>query len=292
MASGSGVAVHPDPESLALAAATLIVEEASRAVSARGRFALALSGGSTPKRTYELLSRPPFVDRMPWECVDVFWGDERCVAPADPRSNELMARHALLNYVPIPPDQVHPMRCQGVGTASGRPGESHSEDLARRSADEYEGLLRAFFPEQTETALDVVLLGLGANGHTASLFPESEVLPETVRWVAAAFDAAAAGGAVPDGAGPASTPSAAGTAVAAGLWRITLTASFINRAASVLFLVSGSSKAGVVKEVLEGPINPTRLPAELIHPENGTLRWYLDEDSAALLSAPSRKELE
>lgn len=287
--SRPSVVLHPDPESLALAAASSIVQQARRSVKDRGRCSIALAGGATPRRTYELLARPPFVELMPWDDVHIFWGDERCVEPTDPRSNERMAREALLDHVPIPPDQVHPMRCGGEDPDSPRPADPRAEIAARRRAEEYEGLLRAYFAPigdavgaglhdragQAEPALDLVLLGLGEDGHTASLFPGSEVLRDEKRWVAATF-VDTGPGAGPPGAGP--------LAAGGDVWRVTLTASFINGAAAVVFLVSGRAKAATVRDVLEGPIDSIRLPAQLIRPKNGTLFWHLDDDSAALLS--------
>jgi 6-phosphogluconolactonase len=282
---GPVVLVHPDPDGLALAAATTIVQAARRSAKRGGRFTVALAGGATPKRTYEFLAGLPFADLMPWERVHVFWADERCVDRADSRSNERMARDALLDHVPIPTDQIHPMMCGTDAVESEAPFGPLSEDVARRSAEAYEGLLRDFFPAlggtrgpdaadrqgTTETALDLVLLGLGDDGHTASLLPDSEVLCEERRWVAPVF---------------ADAPASAGTTAAGqDLWRVTMTAPFINRAASVVFLVSGTAKAAMVRQVLEGPVDTARLPAQLIRPKDGTLRWYLDEESAALLTA-------
>ena len=251
----TSVFVHPDAETLALATAAMVVEEARRAAKERGRFTVALAGGSTPKRAYELLAQPLFADLVPWEVVHVFWGDERCVGSTDPRSNERMARETLLDHVPIPPDQVYPMRCQGAARE------------ARRAAAEYEDLLRPFL------SLDLVLLGLGDNGHTASLFPGSEVLGEQERWVAAAFVDAA--------------DNAHTTAAGADLWRVTLTAPFINRAATVVFLAGGPGKAEIVTKIIEGPVDGARLPAQLIRPMSGRLLWQLDDESAALLGRRS-----
>jgi 6-phosphogluconolactonase len=319
------VVVHPDAESLALALATLFVEEARRAVRAHGGFRVALAGGSTPRWAYELLARPPFSELVPWADVDVFFGDERCVEPDDPRSNEHMAREALLDHVPLPAGRIHPMRCRGEGPGGGGgagkgvaaegaagvgagvagalaagvsgaggalvPGLTGEgalpEVAARRAATEYEELLNAYFPrtkeerppeagsrphagaplELGERGLDLVILGLGDNGHTASLFPGSDALWATERRVVAAFVDKEAG--------------AGTTAAGEDLWRLTLTAPFINRAAVVVFVVSGSAKAQVVEEVLEGPPDPERLPAQLIKPRSGSLVWHLDEESAA-----------
>jgi len=248
------VAAFADPEAVAVAAATLFAEEAVRCADTRGRFSVVLAGGGTPRRAYELLSQPPFRDHIPWDAVHVFWGDERCVDPDDPRSNERMAREALLDAVTIPADQVHPIRC----------GESRAAAVAR-----YEALLRGFFSLR-EAGPDLILLGLGNNGHTASLFPHTLVLIEEESWVAEVLVDTAAG--------------AGTTAAGADFWRVTLTAPFINTAAIVVFLVTGAAKAEAVEEVVAGAYDPDRLPAQLIRPAHGDLRWYLDEEAAASLS--------
>lgn len=285
------VVVHADAERLASAVAAFVAKEARRSIEAHGRFAVALAGGTTPKRAYELLSLPPLVTLVPWEGVHLFWTDERCVGSDDPRSNERMAREAFLDRVPIPPDQVHPMRCGAGGGQDGVEGGLTAEQAARRSADEYESLLRRLFAEAdgvgafglpyaegpAGAALDLVVLGLGADGHTASLFPGSQALTDGGRWAAPVFVRTAA-------ADRAAGADAAGAGAAGeDLWRVTLTAPFINMAASVLFVVSGPAKAPIVTEVLEGPIDAGRLPAQLIRPRTGMVRWYLDEASAALL---------
>jgi 6-phosphogluconolactonase len=239
--------VYPDLDSLSRAAAALVVKQANLAVAARGRFSIALSGGNTPRRTYELLAGAPWVDQAPWDRVHVFWGDERCVPLDDPRSNARLAKEAWLDHVPIPADQIHPLDCANDPAAA---------------AGHYEAQLRAFFAGQSPI-LDLVLLGLGDNGHTASLFPGTSVLAERERWAAAV--------------------SPAGT----DLHRVTLTAPLINQAALVAFLVSGHSKAGVLKEVLHGPYDPERLPAQLIRPQNGELLWLTDLAAAAQLPVGS-----
>ncbi len=249
------VTVFADAEATAAGVASLFAEEAERAVSARGAFSVVLSGGGTPRRAYELLSQPPFRDRIAWERVHVFWGDERCVQPDDPRSNERMAREAFLDKVPIPRDQIHPLHC----------AESRPPAVAR-----YESLLRDFFVRSAVGGPDLILLGLGDNGHTASLFPYTPVLAERDHWVAEVFVDAAAG--------------AGTTAAGEDLWRVTLTAPFINTAATVVFVVTGFAKASVVREVVEGPYDPDRLPAQLIRPTQGRLCWYLDEEAAAHLA--------
>ncbi len=235
------IQVYPDLESLSRAAAALLVDQANLAVAARGRFSVALSGGATPRRTYELLAAPPLKDQAPWDRVHVFWGDERCVPPDDPRSNARMAKEAWLDRVPIPPGQIHPLNCADDPAAAAR---------------QYEAKLREFFAGQPPR-LDLVLLGLGPDGHTASLFPGTPVLEEQERWAAAVY-------------------------VAEGdLYRVTLTAPLINQAARVAFLVAGGAKAEVLREVLHGPRDPARLPAQLIRPQNGELLWLADRQAAA-----------
>ena len=237
------IEVYPDLESLSQAAAAFIVRQAEQAVAARGRFSLALSGGGTPRRTYELLAAPPLAARAPWDRFHVFWGDERCVPLDDPRSNARLAREAWLDQVPIPKNQIHPLDCARDQTAA---------------AQRYDTELREFFAGQPPR-LDLVLLGLGDNGHTASLFPETPVLEETARWAAAVY--------LPD----------------QGLYRVTLTAPFLNQARQVAFLVAGAGKAAVLREVLHGPYEPRRLPAQLIQPQSGGLLWLLDLAAAAAL---------
>lgn len=238
------IEVYPDLESLSRAAAALLVRQANLAVAARGRFSVALSGGATPRRTYELLAAPPLKNQAPWGRVHVFWGDERCVPPNDFRSNARLAKEAWLDRVPIPGHQIHPMNCGPDPAAAAR---------------QYEAQLREFFAGQPPI-LDLVLLGLGDDGHTASLFPGAAVLKEAERWAAAVYLAEA------------------------GLYRITLTAPLINQAAVVAFLVAGGAKAGILREVLHGPRDPARLPAQLIQPHHGELRWLADLAAAGPLA--------
>jgi len=197
------IEVYPDLESLSRAAAALLVKQANLAAAARGRFSVALAGGATPRRTYELLAAPPWADQAPWGRVHVFWGDERCVPLTDSRSNARLAKEAWLDRVPIPADQIHPLNCATDPAAAARQYEAH---------------LREFFAGEPPI-LDLVLLGLGDDGHTASLFPGSAVLEEGERWAVAVHLAEA------------------------GLSRVTLTAPLINQAAMVAFLVAGGAKA-------------------------------------------------
>jgi 6-phosphogluconolactonase len=236
--------VYDNLESVSQAAAGLFSQLARQAVGDHGRFSVALSGGHTPCHTYELLTNEAFYSRIPWAQVHVFWGDERCVPSDDPRSNTRMARQALLNRVPIPSTQIHPISC------AQRPAEA---------ATHYEAVLRDFFGYQSPR-FDLILLGLGEDGHTASLFPNTPVLEEEERWVAEVYVAEQK------------------------MHRVTLTAPLINRAAAVAFLVAGAGKSQVLQKVLEGPSDPKRLPAQLIRPKNGQLMWLADEESASLIN--------
>ena len=237
------IEIFSDPEGLSRGAAELFSAEAQRAQAAHGRFSVLLSGGETPRRTYELLAEEPLRSRIPWQGVHLFWGDERCVAPTDPRSNLHMARQALLDRLSLPPVQIHPM----------------SGDMPPlQAATAYDGELRRYFAGK-EPRFDLVLLGLGEDGHTASLFPGSPSLDEQVQWTA-----------VTQRAGE-------------EIQRITVTAPLINQAALVVFLVAGAAKAETLRRVLEGPADPSELPAQLIRPVNGRICWLVDRAAARLL---------
>jgi len=245
-----------DPETLARAGAEHFVALATAAIAARGRFAVALSGGETPRGTHAELARPPFLDQVDWPRVHVFWGDERCVPSDHPDSNYRMARETLLDRVPLPASNIHRMR-----------GESEPH----QAATEYEQELRAFFSDSGERApagdagepprFDLILLGLGEDGHTASLFPGTLALRERRRWVMAQhvgkLDA----------------------------WRITLTPPVINAAADIMFLVSGPKKAETLRRVLAdpAPANADQLPARLVVPAAGRVVWLVDTPAAARL---------
>lgn len=229
--------VFADHEQLSSAAAELFAVRARAAVDARGRFSVALSGAETPRRTYELLAEPPLRSRIPWRQVHVFWGDERCVPADSPRNNARMAREALLDRVPVPPDQVHAIACSGDPEAAAR---------------EYETLLRAFFGRTPR--FDLILLGLGEDGHTASLFPRSPALALTDRWVA------------PVSAEPEN--------------RVTLTVPVLNAAALACYLVRGQNKAAALARALEQTGPPEDCPARLVHPDDGELLWLVDQAAA------------
>ncbi len=242
--------VEPDAEALARRAAQYFVEMAGEAVAGRGRARIAISGGTTPKAAFQLLADPnqPWRSRMPWENLDLYWVDERAVPPQAAESNYRMTREALLDHVPLRPEQIHRIE-----------GELEPELAAAR----YETELRNTFRlEGAETPrFDLVALGMGDDGHTASLFPHTEAIHEVARLVTANH--------VPQ----------------KDTWRITLTWPVIDHASSVFFLIAGEDKATVLKEVLMGPHNPERLPSQLIWPVSGILTLILDKAAAALLPA-------
>ena len=206
----------------------------------QSRFTIALSGGNTPKRLHRLLAQSPYKDRIDWSKVHVFWGDERAVPFEDPRNNAKMGYDTLLDFVAVPAAQIHIMR---------------TDVKPDQSAAEYEQLLHTYF-DRTATSFDLVLLGLGDNAHTLSLFPGEAVVHEEKAWVTAFWLAEQ------------------------DMYRITLTRPIVNRSAAVAFLAEGASKAQALKEVLEGPYNPDLYPAQVIKPV-GELHWFVDEAAAA-----------
>jgi 6-phosphogluconolactonase len=209
-----------------------------------GRFTVALSGGSTPKAMFQILAEKPFADALPWRSIYFFWGDERCVPPDHADSNYRMASESLLSKVPIPAENIFRI-----------PAE---DDDHQRAAARYSETLQKFFGEEWPH-FDLVFLGMGADGHTASLFPGTKALKAHDRIAAANY------------------------VDKFQSWRITLTADAINRARNVIFLVAAQDKAPALKEVIEGPRNPELYPSQLIDPFYGTLLWMIDEAAASLL---------
>lgn len=241
-----GVKVFDDSEAVARAAAEEFTRLALESIEARGTFSVALSGGSTPRRVHEILASDDFKGRVPWSSVHVFFGDERTVPPDHAESNYRMANETLLSRVPIPSENVH--RIDGVGDAAA-------------NALRYESIMRGFFGDVEWPRFDLVFLGMGDDGHTASLFPGSAALEEAHAWVA------------PNWVEKFST------------WRITLTAPAIDAARNVIFLITGASKAERLHEVLKGAHDPSRLPSQMIQPRDGALSWYVDRAAAAKLQS-------
>jgi len=234
--------VYRDPATLARALADFIVATAGLAMAERGAFRIALSGGHTPQATYELLGGEPLRTEISWSDTFIYFGDERCVPPNDEQSNYRMVERALLERIPIPPANVHRIR---------------GEIDPGLAANEYGSTLRADLGNAPH--FDLMLLGLGKDGHTASLFPgispdsDDEAL---VRAVYAETDA---------------------------MWRVTVTPKVINLSHAVAFAVQGSDKAQILADVYEGPIDPVKYPAQIVRPESERLVWFVDELAAGML---------
>jgi len=243
--------VSPTPPEVATAAAQLFTEAALRAVNTRGRARIAISGGTTPKAMFALLADPaqPFVKQIPWDKLDLYWVDERCVPPTDADSNYRMTNEALLSKVPLAPEHIHRME-----------GELDPEVAAAR----YESLIRNTFKlEGAETpTFDLILLGMGDDGHTASLFPHTEALNDLTHIAIANH--------VPQ----------------KDTWRITLTWPVINQGREVAFLIEGAAKAQVLHDVFLGPYQPDTYPSQIIRPASGRLTLLLDAAAASKLPKP------
>ena len=236
------------PQDLFRAAAEEVIRVATEAVGQRGRFTIALSGGSTPRNLYTLIAANASAS-LPWGQVFFFWGDERHVPLDDPDSNYRMAREALLSKIPIPPANVFPVPAENPDAAA--------------AAEAYEQTVKKFFAlrEGELPHFDLILLGMGPDGHTASLFPETAALQEKSRLVVANWvDKLKAS-------------------------RITFTLPVLNAARCVAFLVSGIDKATVLHEVLEGNAPPEKYPSKLVQPSNGKLIWFVDRAAASQLTA-------
>ncbi|UII20764.1 6-phosphogluconolactonase [Fulvivirga ligni] len=218
---------------------------ALNSVKENGRFTIALTGGSSPIPLYNLLKEKPLVDEIPWDKTYIFWGDERCVPFDHEDNNAKMAWDTFLDFIPIPLDHVYRM---------------NSEVHPRQGAEEYEKELKNHFKD-SDPVFDLILLGMGADGHTASIFPGSGVIHEKEKWVDRGYN------------------------MELNSDRITLTAPLINQAKNIFFGVYGEGKAETLKNVIEGEYNPLELPSQLIKPDHGNLVWYTDEAAAALLES-------
>jgi 6-phosphogluconolactonase len=235
------VQILSDLEAISHEAASLFVNASRNSIAARKKFAAAISGGSTPRRLYALMSAAPYCDQVDWQKVHFFWADERCVSKEDEASNFKVAFDRLLSKVPIPEGNIHRIK-----------GEEEPEKAAR----DYEADIRNFFGVSGLPVFDLVLLGMGEDGHAASLFPGSESLEEKVRL------------AVPVHLGK---PN----------WnRITLTLPVLNNAAQIIFLVAGSSKATVLSEILRDGEKRREFPAGRIRPVQGKVIWLIDREAA------------
>lgn len=221
-----------------------LINYANAVIAAKGRFSVALSGGSTPKKLHLLLASEPYITKTDWSKWYFFMGDERFVPFTDERSNAKMCYETLLDHVPVNRDQIHFFQTENIEPAE--------------SAASYEKMLRSFF-EGKETGIDLMILGMGDDGHTLSLFPNQPIIHETEKWVDSFW------------------------LQAQDMYRITMTHPVANHAASVAFLVAGAGKQKALKEVLEGQYQPERYPSQIIQPTSGELHWFVDEAAAALL---------
>lgn len=236
--------VYKDGEALSQAAAKWIALRIGATLTSQDRFTIALSGGSTPKRLHQILAQAPYKEQIDWSKLHIFWGDERAVPFEDSRNNAKMAYDTLLNFVPVPPAQIHVMR---------------TDIDPEASAAAYEKILHQYF-DNTPFSFDLVLLGMGDDGHTLSLFPGMEIVHEEKAWAKAFYL-------------PAQSMS-----------RITLTKTIVNKSAAVAFLTAGTAKAHALKEVLRGAYNPDLYPSQEIKP-SGELHWFVDEAAAASITS-------
>ncbi len=239
--------VFDNPEALARAAAEEFLRRATAKAEAGQLFAVCLAGGSTPKGLYGRLAEAPYGNKIPWSRVAIFWGDERTVPPDHPDSNFAVADGALLYRVPIPAANVH--RIEGEQPNPAEAAASYEEGLRR-----FFGIRAGELPR-----FDLVFLGLGADGHTASLFPGSEALAETRRLVVAPW------------------------VEQLGTYRVSLTCPVFNNAACIMFIVTGAEKADILRRVFKATGEDPPLPAQLIRPQDGELLWYVDREAAGAL---------
>ena len=255
MARGE-IRVYENAQELALEAAKEFARLADQYVVSLGRFTAALSGGSTPRAMFSLLAEEPFNKSVPWASIYFFWGDERAVPPTHSGSNYRMAMETLLSRVPLPPENIFRI-----------PAELDDHD---RAAREYSETIRQFFtgggtpgtaPLSAWPRFDLVLLGMGSDGHTASLFPRTTALKVLDQIATANY------------------------VQKLNAHRVTLTAATINNARNVAFLIAGADKAQALKSVIEGPVDPELYPSQLIQPRSGRLTWLLDEEAAGMLGS-------
>ncbi len=250
------IEIVKDAEALADRAAELFVSLAVESIAAQGWFSVALSGGSTPLKLYSRLRRPPYSIQIDWSKVHLFWGDERCVSPDHPDSNFNTAKLALIDHMPVPVTNIHRIQAELEPT---------------QAALSYERELKDFFVGESLPRFDLILLGLGEDGHTASLFPGSPALSEQVHWVVS----------VEHQQPPPPLVS-----------RITLTLPVLNACRSAVFLVSGAGKASRLAQVLLGPHQPEKLPSQAVQPRDGLLIWLVDQPAAGEMNYNSaRREL-
>ena len=234
------VEIFEQTETLFKMAADLILDSSEIAIRLRGRFVIVLSGGNTPEQLYTLLAAYPFSDKIDWEKTFVFWGDERCVPLEDKRNNAHRAEILLLDKVSIPKENIHRI-----------PVDLPPAEAAKT----YEETIRTFFGKE-EWSFDIILLGLGENGHTASLFPNTPIINSTEKGVKEVY------------------------VEEEKMYRVTMTAPLINLGRQILFLVTGECKADILEKIFGNIYNPKTYPAQLIIPQSGELTWFIDREAA------------
>jgi len=239
--------IYKDNDELSLETTKWIVDYIAETLKKQNRFTLVLSGGSTPHKLNTLLAASPFKEKVDWSKLHIFWGDERFVPFEDERNNAKMAFDTLLNRVPIPASQIHVMRTKDI--------------IPEVAASEYEKILHKYFPETVpaSSTFDLILLGMGDDGHTLSLFPGMHTMHEENKWATSLF------------------------LKQQDMFRITLTTPVVNRSARIAFLVSGAGKAAALQQVIDGDFKPDSYPSQMIKPVNGELHWFVDKAAAANL---------
>jgi 6-phosphogluconolactonase len=241
--SENNIKIFNSVDALNNAMAEFIIDIANNAIEKKGKCTIALSGGQTPLSLYSLLAESPFKELIPWNKTTVFWADERYVPATDQKNNAFQARTIFLNKVNIPPTNIHPIPV---------------ELSPAEAAQDYEKEIKATLGEPAQ--FDLILLGLGENGHTASLFPGNSILKEEEAYVKEAY------------------------VEEEKIYRISMTAPLLNQACNIAFLVTGKNKAAIVKEVVKNAYQPDKYPAQLIQPKEGHLFWFIDSEAAALLN--------
>ncbi len=246
---GKKINAYPNKDKLVTATTERVINEIGQAIQERGLCNMALAGGNTPREIYSMLAESNYRDRVDWDRLHLFWGDERMVSPEHEDSNFRMVKETLLDHVRIPDGNVHRIR---------------GEIAPEQAAHEYAELLHDYFKEDLP-CFDLILLGLGEDGHTASLFPGTDAVEECERYTVAVFVSRL------------------------DTWRVTLTLPVLNAAREVFFLVSGRSKSDIVQRIISIKQPAKEFPASMVNPENGTLHWMLDSEAMVLINKNARE---
>jgi len=240
--------IYKNNDELSVEVAKWMVDYIIATLKKQDRFTLVLSGGGTPQKLNGLLAAAPYKEKVDWSKLHIFWGDERFVPYSDERNNAKMAFDTLLDLVPVPAGQIHRMKTENI--------------IPEVAAGEYEIILHQYFPPAVPAGhtFDLVLLGMGDDGHTLSLFPGTHIMHEEEKWATSLF------------------------LKQQDMFRVTLTAPVVNRARRIAFLVTGAGKAEALKEVIEGDYNPDKYPSQVIKPTDGELYWFVDKAAASTLA--------